>query len=126
MRLGTAIVEVLLPIFDDIKTAVSSLEDSVSNLEGTVSDLANRQDDINARLDSLDAKQDELNMKVTSVSSELEQNVSSEVKKTYNLLDEHVYSNTFTCGGKRGWRHVVSLDMTDPNTNCPPGWQVKS
>ena len=25
-------------------------------------------------------------------------------------------------GGTGGWRRAVYLDMTDPNTNCPPGW----
>ena len=25
-----------------------------------------------------------------------------------------------------GWRRVVYLDMTDPNTNCPSGWQLTS
>ena len=30
------------------------------------------------------------------------------------------------CGGTGGWRRVVYLDMTDPNTNCPSGWQLTS
>ena len=54
---------------------------------------------------------------------ELEQNVIREVKKTYDLLEEHV---GYTCGGEGGWRRVVYLDMTDPNTNCPSGWQLTS
>ena len=28
----------------------------------------------------------------------------------------------YTCGGTGGWRRAVYLDMTDLNTNCPPGW----
>ena len=28
-----------------------------------------------------------------------------------------------TCGGTGGWRRAVYLDMTDPNTDCPSGWQ---
>ena len=28
------------------------------------------------------------------------------------------------CGGTRGWRRAVYLDMTDPNTNCPSGWNM--
>ena len=28
------------------------------------------------------------------------------------------------CGGTGGWRRVVNLDMTDPNTNCPSGWNM--
>ena len=29
-----------------------------------------------------------------------------------------------TCGGTGGWRRVVYLDMTDPSTTCPSGWQL--
>ena len=29
-----------------------------------------------------------------------------------------------TCGGTKGWRRVVYLDMTDPSTTCPSGWQL--
>ena len=41
------------------------------------------------------------------------------------LLDDCL---SFTCddcyaSGRAGcWRRAVYLDMTDPNTNCPPGW----
>ena len=28
------------------------------------------------------------------------------------------------CGGTGGWRRVVNLDMTDPNTDCPSGWNM--
>ena len=69
-----------------------------------------------SKLDSLDTKQDELNMKVMSFSSEV--NVSREVKKTYDLLEG------YTCGGERGWRRVVYLNMTDPNTNFPSDWRL--
>ena len=30
------------------------------------------------------------------------------------------------CGGTGGWRRVVYLDIRDPNTNCPSGWQLTS
>ena len=79
-----------------------------------------------SKLDSLDTKQDELNMKVMSVSSELEQtilsNVTEELKKTQDFLDAYLCG--YTCGGEGGWRRVVYLDMTDPNTYCPSGWQL--
>ena len=38
---------------------------------------------------------------------------------------EEILSN-YECGGTGGWRRVVYLNMTDPNTNCPPGWQLTS
>ena len=30
----------------------------------------------------------------------------------------------YICGGTGGWRHVVYLDMTDPNSTCPSGWNI--
>ena len=33
-------------------------------------------------------------------------------------------SPLFSCGGTGGWRRVVYLNMTDPNTTCPSGWQL--
>ena len=30
----------------------------------------------------------------------------------------------YTCAGTTGWRRVVYLDMTDPSTTCPSGWQL--
>ena len=35
-----------------------------------------------------------------------------------------LYKQRFTCGGTGGWRRVVYLDMTDPSTTCPSGWQL--
>ena len=79
-----------------------------------------------SKLDLLDTKQDELNMKVMSVSSDLEQNILSnvtkELKKTQDFLDAYLCG--YTCGGEGGWRRVVYLDMTDPNTYCPSGWRL--
>ena len=34
------------------------------------------------------------------------------------------HTNTYKCGGTGGWRRAVYLDMTDPNTNCPSGWNL--
>ena len=30
----------------------------------------------------------------------------------------------YTCGGTGGWRRVVYLNLTDPSTTCPSGWQL--
>ena len=41
-------------------------------------------------------------------------------------LTEQIINNSvrYACGGTWGWRRAVYLDMTDPNTNCPSGWQL--
>ena len=41
-------------------------------------------------------------------------------------LTEQIINNSvrYACGGTWGWRRAVYLDMTDPNTYCPSGWQL--
>ena len=41
------------------------------------------------------------------------------------IKDEIKYgSENYTCGGTWGWRRAVYLDMTNPTTNCPSGWNT--
>ena len=54
---------------------------------------------------------------------------TTEEKQTCNTthpmrINETVTVNSTNCGGTWGWRRAVYLDMTDPNTNCPSGWQL--
>ena len=37
-----------------------------------------------------------------------------------------VVLRNYTCGGSGGWRRVVFLNMTDPNTDCPIPWVTTS
>ena len=40
-------------------------------------------------------------------------------------ITEHISNNARnTRGGTGGWRRTVYLDMTNPNTNCPSGWNM--
>ena len=61
-------------------------------------------------------------MKVMSLNMDLEhyalRNITQQLPQTSDFLHE---SLAHTCGGTGGWRRVVYLDMTDPNTNCPSG-----
>ena len=113
-----AISDILQQQHEDIEY---QLEQHSTYVNSELSELETNQNNIDDKLDSLDTKQDELNMKVMSVSSELAQNVSRELKNTYDLLQEH---DGYTCGGESGWRRAVYLNMTHPNTNCPLGWQL--
>ena len=78
-----------------------------------------------------------VNTKVDSLSTDLEEdknktiteqnvltNFTKELKKTADYILGHV--PTFKCEGTGGWRRVVYLNMTGPNTNCPSGWQLTS
>ena len=138
----------------DLSGTVGDLTGTVGDLSGTVGDLSGdveehksqvtskladlqnilkeklhthdmKQDSIDVKIDALDSKQDELDLKLVSVNSELQQtvlsNLTEQLQKTYGYLQE---SLPHTCGGTGGWRRVVYLNMTDPNTNCPSGWQL--
>ena len=40
-------------------------------------------------------------------------------------ITEHISNNARnTCGGTGSWRRAVYLDMTNPSTNCPSGWNM--
>ena len=52
-----------------------------------------------------------------------EQGMKKELKK---ISDFNMAHHGYECGGSGGWRRVVYLNMTDPNTNCPCGWNLTS
>ena len=139
------------PTSDDIEARLCRLDSDYSPIEFIelyVKDI--KPDNIEAKLDRLDSKQDELSRKVSSVNSELETNVLSNItkemetmrnetkellsvnsdvsEKLLNLTVEIQNTNSrlgqgYECGGTGDWRRVVYLDMTDPNTKCPSGWR---
>ena len=50
----------------------------------------------------------------------------NEVKSQLMEINQNLLHHTHqhTCGGTGGWRRAVYLDMTDPNTTCPSGWNL--
>ena len=74
-------------------------------------------DSIEAKLGIMESK---LSSKITSASTQLQQNITREIKAASNYTIDHI-SHLHKCGDTYGWRRVAYLDMTDPNTNCPSG-----
>ena len=61
----------------------------------------------------------------TEESSELHQNLQNNLTHQLETIRRYVDQiPVYTCGGTGGWRRVVYLDMTDPSTTCPSGWQL--
>ena len=107
------------------------LEEHVNHVNSELVGLQINQDNINVKLDSLESQQGDLSTKVTSVSSELQDTkdmlidyVLSVCLGSGELPDFTIPDSGYTCGGEGGWRRVVYLDMTDPTTSCPSGWQL--
>ena len=110
-------------------TAVETkLQEHSSQTASELAGLETNQETLDSKLDSLDTKQDTLSSTVTTLTSELEHtvltNVTEELKKTADYIVEQL--PPYECGGSGGWRRVVYLNMTDPNTNCPLGWNLTS
>ena len=137
LRVVGAVYETLSPLLTEMKQelatemreGLAALRENLTTIQQQVNSLtetvSNMEQNSNSKLDSLDSKLDGLSMTLTMVHSELERNVltnvTKELKKTADYILE--LAHTYECGGTGGWRRVVYLNMTDPNTNCPSGWQ---
>ena len=60
---------------------------------------------------------DYIQTKLQKVDDKMKESFAHQTKNINNL---HVHQ----CGGTGGWRRAVYLDMTDPSTDCPPGWTL--
>ena len=99
----------------------------------TTAELAHVKTSLNSKLDSLMATAAHL----SSDHQEIQTNISD-----VQCMDtqQHLLNNlthqlegikdclnctpVYSCGGTGGWRRVVYLDMTDPHTTCPSGWNM--
>ena len=107
-----------------LRADLSSLNDSVSNLsmclqehkQQTAAELAQLQTSLQS---SLTTHTQQVNAKLNNLTHQLE-TIGGKV----NTLYDQKFRGPYSCGGTGGWRRVVYLDMTDPSTTCPSGWQL--
>ena len=95
-----------------------------------------KQDSTHSKLDSLTATTAQLSFDHQQIQanisdvecSELNQNLKDNLTHQLEKIQHDVtYIHgelSYTCGGTGGWRRVVYLDMTDPSTTCPSGWNM--
>ena len=102
-NISEAVLEALLPYINEIKDDLSCVKNDLTTLNKTVSN-----------------HEDHMTTELMNLHQNLEQNFTLQLKNSYG------YITPYQCGGTGGWRRVVYLDMTDPNTNCPSGWQLTS
>ena len=68
---------------------------------------------------------DDIEARLCVLDTDTSDDVAVELIELY--VQENIYHSVmgpYTCGGTGGWRRVVYLDMTDPSTTCPSGWQL--
>ena len=115
-------------IFDEVdrvhSRTLDRMNDNFTSLEGKI-------DTIDSKFTSVDSKLSELNDLVTGDFNDVKTELGSVSENTLELsakINEHnsnISRKLFdTQYSADSWRRVVYLDMTDPTTNCPSGWQL--
>ena len=117
VRLAAAVHETLSPFMTEMREDLAAVKEKVDSLSRDLEEHKNK---------STTELVDGLNMTVMTVNSELEHNVLTNVTKELKKATDYVLEqlSPYGCGGTGGWRRVVYLNMTDPNTNCPSGWNL--
>ena len=116
--ISTAVHEILLPIMKEIKNELNSVKNDLSSLNKTFISL---NDSMNRISDNVEAHDNHVTTELMELDQNLQQNFSLQLENSFG----YIYP-VYTCGGTGGWRRVVYLNFTDPNTPCPSGWQLTS
>ena len=126
---------------NELSSKLDTLNTSLSqHQQHTTAKLAHLQTSLNSKLDSLTATaaqlssdHQEIQTNISDVqcmdtqpSLQLHQNLHNNLTHQLEMIQNDVTSirGPYTCGGTGGWRRAVYLDMTDPHTTCPSGWNM--
>ena len=139
MRITAAVYEALSPILNEMREDISSMKSDIMAMKNEIGTLSNQTEEVNARLSGLNESfKDDfsgverelsgLNSTASMICDKIEKHdnqITTELMRMNKTLTREISFNTEkTCGDTRGWRRAVYLDMTDPNTNCPSGWNM--
>ena len=129
--------EALRPILNEMREDISSMKSEIATISQRVS---NQTMEIDAKLSYLnELMRDDfsgverelsgLNSTANMICDKIEEHdneITTELMKINETLTEQIINTSggLKCGGTWGWRRTVYLDMTDPNTNCPSGWNM--
>ena len=133
VRLAAAVHEILSPFMTEIKEDLAAVKiemredlatvkENLTFLTKTVSDLSRDLEEIKNQ-----SKAEELVLQIIlqHINDVEERHPVNITQEPQNTTVGHVLP-LYECGGTGGWRRVVYLNMTDPKTNCPSGWQLTS
>ena len=99
----------------------------------TTAELTHLQTSLNSKLDSLTATAAQLSsdhqeiqtnisdVQCMDTKQSLQDNITHQLETIKAFIESQL---VYSCGGTGGWRRVVYLDMTDPHTTCPSGWNM--
>ena len=114
---------------EEVDARLNSLNESMRDyFSGVKRELKSMRDVFNGVKRELSI----VNTTATMICEEQTNQITTELMGMEQILTKQIINNResihdtagLKCGGTWGWRRAVYLDMTDPNTNCPSGWQL--
>ena len=122
---------------DDMSSKANVLDSIITeHQQKTTAELAHLQASVNStncKLDSLTATaaqhssdHQEIQANISDVQCmDTQQNLQVNLTHQLETIKDCIESQpVYSCGGTGGWRRAVYLDMTDPHTTCPSGWNM--
>ena len=126
---------------DHLQTSLNSKLDTLNtslsqHQQQTTAELAHLQTSListNSKLDSLMATaahlssdHQEIQTNISDVQCmDTEQRLQDNLTHQLETIKDYIeHLAVYSCGGTGRWRRVVYLDMTDPHTTCPSGWNM--
>ena len=123
---------------DGLSSKLDTLNTSLSqHQQQTTAELAHFQTFLNctnSKLDSLKATAAQLSSDHQKIQTNIsdvqcmdtQQSLQDNLTQQSEMTKENVTltPKEYSCGGTGGWRRVVYLNMTDPHTSCPSGWNM--
>ena len=105
-----------------IKDDLGSLKFGFALLQDTTTDLKADSTRQKYQLMKLQPKLQAQSVRIDDLGECLEEHKTDNTERL-DSLQTTVDTAQHPCGGEDDWIQVVDFDMTDSNTNCPPGWE---
>ncbi|CAI8045784.1 hypothetical protein GBAR_LOCUS25322, partial [Geodia barretti] len=93
----------------------------MKNMKSDIAILSQKVDNLT---EEVDTRLGSLNESMRDDFSVVERGLNGLNSRANMICDKIDDLPVYTCGGTANWRRAVYLDMTDPNTSCPSGWQL--
>ena len=104
MRITAAVYEALRPILNEMSQRIEQFDMRLSSLSESL--------------------RNDFNSTANTICDKIEEHDNQTTTEPININETLIDYISRECGGTWGWRRAVYLDMTDPNTNCPSGWNM--
>ena len=116
---------------DYLQEQEERIADKLAELQTSLTNTNSKLDTLNATTAQLSTHHQQIQTSISDVecvdreeNTQLHQNLQNNLTHQLDTILSHTSRMLYTCGGTGGWRPVVYLDMTDPSTTCPSGWQL--